>query len=428
MKVKSLLLVAYQCGPGMGSVSQLGWEWYVRLSREQPVTLVTHVRNRPALEAAGAPLSGSEIRYIDTEWFAGPLYRLARRLFPRSEHSVFLVSSLDYFVFDFVAYRQLRREQRAGQLYVSLTHRVTPVTTAAPTWLGRLGPPLVLGPLNSGLTDPPGFGKIMRRESTWLVRARALARLADSLLGSSRRASRILVATRATQAAVATRHRGQCKAMLENGVDLWLFQATPWPPAPRTDRDLRILFVGRLIPVKGLDMLLRAVAGVRRTGQPVHLDVVGDGPMRTDWTALAASLGIDDYVTFHGHVPQKDVPRLMADCHVFCLPSVRESGGAVLLEAMASARPVIALDFGGPSEIVDANVGALLPMRQPDQVTRDLADTLLDVCSDPYAWRQRGRIGRQRVENEHSWPAKIRTARALYNDVISERGARCKPA
>ena len=133
MDARSLVLVAYQCGPGMGSVSQLGWEWYTRLSRERPVTLVTHVRNRPALEAAGALRDGSKIHFIDTEWFAGPLYRAARRLFPRSEHSVFLLSSLDYFAFDIAAYRALRREQRAGRLDAGLIHRVTPVTTAAPT-------------------------------------------------------------------------------------------------------------------------------------------------------------------------------------------------------------------------------------------------------------------------------------------------------
>lgn len=76
-----ILLSAYQCGPGMGSVSQIGWEWYSRMSRLASITLVTHVRNRECLEAAGAPLPDTEIIYIDTEWFASILYRLALRLF-----------------------------------------------------------------------------------------------------------------------------------------------------------------------------------------------------------------------------------------------------------------------------------------------------------------------------------------------------------
>ena len=66
MSVHRLLLVAYQCGPGMGSVSQIGWEWYSRLAQQYRVTLVTHVRNRQAIAAAGGAVGDSEVIYIDT--------------------------------------------------------------------------------------------------------------------------------------------------------------------------------------------------------------------------------------------------------------------------------------------------------------------------------------------------------------------------
>jgi hypothetical protein len=62
-----VLLSAYQCGPGMGSVSQIGWEWYRRLNKLCQVTLLTHVRNRTTLEAAGVSLEDSSVIYIDTE-------------------------------------------------------------------------------------------------------------------------------------------------------------------------------------------------------------------------------------------------------------------------------------------------------------------------------------------------------------------------
>jgi glycosyltransferase involved in cell wall biosynthesis len=424
--MKCLLLVAYQCGPGMGSVSQIGWEWYQRLSAERQVTLVTHVRNRAALDEAGAPLADSEILYIDTEWFAGPLYRLARRLFPRSEHSVFLVSSLDYFVFDFSAYRQLRRLLGEGDRpNWDLLHRVTPVTLAAPTWLGRLGLPLVLGPLNSGLADPPGFAGVMRQESTWLIRVRGLTRVLDLAMGSSRRAARILTATRATLAGVAGRHHKLCRMMPENGVDLARFQPTAWPEAPSEQNPLRVLFTGRLVPIKGLDMLIEAVARLHAKGLPVHLQVIGDGPMRSDWETLAAQRGLKAQVVFRGALPQAEVAARMRACHLFCLPSVRESGGAVLLEAMATARPVVALNYGGPGEIVDAEVGALLPLENPDQVIRDLVATLGDLFARPETWRERGQRGRQRIENHYSWPAKIAHAGELYAEVLAERSPAC---
>ena len=122
MNSPRVLLSAYQCGPGMGSVSQIGWEWYSRLARRIPVTLLTHIRNRPALEAAGAPLENSDVHYIDTEWIAGPLYRFASRLFPRSQHSVFLVSSLDYYFYDHDLCKQFKRNG-ACLLYTSPSPR-----------------------------------------------------------------------------------------------------------------------------------------------------------------------------------------------------------------------------------------------------------------------------------------------------------------
>jgi glycosyltransferase involved in cell wall biosynthesis len=424
MNARKILLVAYQCGPGMGSVSQIGWEWYSRLCADNAVTLVTHVRNRPALEQAGAPLDGSEVIYIDTEWFAGPLYRLAKRIFPRSEHSVFLVSSLDYFVFDFAAWRQLHRRLADGAVW-SILHRVTPVTLAAPTWLGRLGLPTVIGPLNSGLTDPRGFAAIMKQESTWLIKVRELGRLVDAVLGSSRRAARILTASRTTLRAIAPRHHARCRTMLENGVELSRFTATPWPPLPTDARPLRVLFTGRLVPIKGLDMLLQALARLRDEGAQVRLDVVGDGPMRDEWTRLRDRLKLADRVSFHGALPLDGVAGQMQACHVFCLPSVRESGGAVLLEAMASARPVIALDFGGPGEIVTNEIGALLPLKSPAQVIDALCAALRDVLRDPLEWQRRGLAGRRQVEERYSWPAKIAAAEDTYREIIVERTLSC---
>jgi glycosyltransferase involved in cell wall biosynthesis len=419
MSRRRILLVAYQCGAGMGSVSQIGWEWYSRLATDCDVTLVTHVRNRDALERSGAPHSGSSVIYVDTEWFAGPLYRLAKRIFRRSEHSVFLLSSLDYFVFDWTAFRRLRSMLRSGARW-DIVHRVTPVTLAAPTWLGRLGLPMVIGPLNSGLKDPAGFGKIMRQESTWLVRLRGISRVLDVLIGSSRRAARILTASKATLAGVPESHRARCTPMIENGVDLQRYSPTDWPDAPRSGAPLRVLFVGRLIPVKALHILIDAVASLHSQGVDVALTVVGDGPMRAEWERLSFERGIAHVTEFAGSLPSSEVARHMQRCHVFCLPSVRESGGAVLLEAMASARPVIAMNYGGPAELVDETVGRLIDMTNPEQASRHIAACLADVIGNPLAWQRRGLAGRRRVETQHSWPAKLVAANRIYTEILTQ--------
>ena len=415
-----ILLIAYQCGPGMGSVSQIGWEWFSRLSQTNPVTLVTHIRNRLAIEQAGLVSENNEIIYIDTEWFAGPLYRLAKRLFPRSEHSVFLVSSLDYFVFDAAAFFQIKKLKNVGGDW-DVVHRTTPVTTAAPTWLGRLGMPLILGPLNSGLSDPKGFEKIMNQESSWLIRFREFGKMFDSLIGSSKRAACILVASKATMESIPVRYREKCRVMIENGVELNRFKPTPWPNPPTLINPLQILFVGRLIPLKALDLLIEAVSRLSRSGVLVELSVVGDGPMRSEWEDKVRGLNLNKSIRFAGNRSLEEVSEYMQRCHVFCLPSVRESGGAVLLEAMASARPVIAMNFGGPGELVDLDVGELIELRSPEQVTMDLVDCLSRVITNPEDWSLRGEVGRIRVESLYSWEAKVNSAIRLYGEILQAR-------
>lgn len=412
-----LLLSAYQCGPGMGSVSQIGWHWYSRLARILPVTLITHIRNRPAIEQAGGAVGDSRIHYVDTEWFAGPLYRVAARLFRRSEHAVFLVSSLDYYVYDQAALRWARSETAAGRGW-DLVHAPTPVSPLASTRLHRLRLPLVLGPWNGHLGTPEGFRDILRADAAWLYPIRAFGRLIDGLRGGTRHAATLLTATQATLEGIPRRYHHLCVPMLENAVDLDVFPPAAWPEPPGTDdTPLRVLFVGRLLPFKGVGMLLSAVARARST-LPLRLTIVGDGPLAEELREQARSLGIDSLVRFAGNQPPAAVSAEMRSAHVFCLPSIRESGGAVLLEAMASARPVIAVAFGGPAEIVDPEVGATLPPTNPDSVIAGLAETFQDIARNPEAWHRRGEIARARAEDRFSWDAKVAAAIDLYRDLL----------
>jgi glycosyltransferase involved in cell wall biosynthesis len=414
-----ILLAAYQCAPGMGSVSQIGWEWYSRLAAQQQTTLVTHIRNREWISQTGAPWGGPEIIYIDTEWFAGPLYRFASKLFPRSQHSVFLTSSLDYFVYDYEAVKLLKRRLNQGARW-DVTHVVTPVSTAAPTRLHQLGCPMLVGPLNAGLGTPPAFRETLRGDSTWLYPIRYLGRLADWLIGSTRRASLLLTATKATLESIPPSYRARSVQMLENGVDLNRFIAASWPEPPSRSnplRPLKALFVGRLIPCKALPLLFDAIAEVREEIS-VELTVVGDGPMEQEWKDKAIALGLEQQVFFAGGLSLDQVAEQMRASHVFCLPSVRESGGAVLLEAMASARPVIAVAFGGPAEIVDEGVGCAIAPDGPEAVIAGFADALRDIFRNPERWRQRGAESRRRAEQQFGWDAKIKAAVQLYQQVM----------
>lgn len=411
-----ILLSAYQCAPSKEAVSGIGWQWYSRLTQHVTVTLITHIRNKKILLAAGAPLPNSEIIFIDTEWFAGPLFCLASKLFPEDEHAIFLLTSLDFYVYDWVAVKRLQAYQRAGAHW-DIAHAVTPVSPIAATRLHVLKCPLVLGPWNGGLKTPTVFPEVIGKDPIWLYPIRHLGYLVDWLMGTTHHANLILTATKATRQSVPTHCHSRCLHFLENGVDLHIFTPAPWPPPPTHNCPLRIIFVGRLQRFKGLSLLLEAIARVKNS-LLIELIIVGAGFLETEWRLLADRLGITHLVKWYGYATAKQLVVELHAAHVLCLPSVRESGGAVILEAMACARPVLTIAYGGPAEVVDDSVGRALPPTGTAAVIEGLVESFQDIVLNPEAWRQRGENGRKRAETLYSWDAKINQSLVLYQNLL----------
>jgi glycosyltransferase involved in cell wall biosynthesis len=403
----------------MGSAAQIGWEWYSRLAPRVPTTLVTHSRNRHTLAKAGAPVSRSTVIFVDTARRAGPLSRLARRISPRRPQAIGWHSAWDFFAYDRRAAALLRQRLAAGAQW-DLVHAVTPVSPAVPTRLHRTGLPLILGPLNGGLAMPPTFPDLRPEGADGIQPGRRLGQVLDTLLGSTRHAAVILTATQATRASIPRRYRSQCIPMLENGVALEGLAPAPWPLAPSKTQALRLLFVGPLLPCKGVPLLLAAIQRLHHEF-PVRLSIVGEGPMEAAWQEDTRRLGLQGLVTFCGPLAAPAVAAQLRAAHVFCLPSLWETDGAAVLEAMAAARPVIAIAYGGPGEVVDDRVGRAIPPEGPAAVVEALAHTLREVVADPGAWQHRGEEGRRRVEQRYGWEAKIEQALRLYRHLLDTR-------
>lgn len=190
----------------------------------------------------------------------------------------------------------------------------------------------------------------------------------------------------------------------------------------RADAPLQFLTIGRLVPFKGIEHLLAALARPELAGRAFCLHVVGDGPLRTALQAQAAALGLAERVVFHGACPRDKVLTLLADSDLYLAPAVMdvegntETQGVALLEALASGLPVIASAVGGiPETLGDAAV-ALLPPGEPTA----LAAAIARWAANPDADVTRARRGRQRVETDYAAARWIDTLEALY-----ERCLRC---
>jgi glycosyltransferase involved in cell wall biosynthesis len=195
-------------------------------------------------------------------------------------------------------------------------------------------------------------------------------------------------------------------AVVPNGIDRSLFG-----PGPEV-REPLVLFVGSLIPLKGVDVLLEAVAGLVQTIPAVRVALVGEGPERAALDAKARRLGVAERVTFTGSQTQSQVALWMRQARVFVLPSHQEGLGVVLLEALASGTPCIASRTGGIVDILTSETGILI---SPGQAT-ELRAGLVDLLTDDRRWQSMSRAGRYYIETQSwTWPRVASVVSDVYH-------------
>ncbi|MCZ4259500.1 glycosyltransferase [Limimaricola sp. G21655-S1] len=189
------------------------------------------------------------------------------------------------------------------------------------------------------------------------------------------------------------------------GVDPDLYADAPPPPEDR------MLFIGRLTAVKGVPVLLEALAQSRARRPELTLDLVGDGENRAAFEAMARQLGLEAAVRFHGYKGQAEVARILKETGVLILPSFAEGVPVVLMEAMAAGRPVIATQVGGVTELVDDGRSGLLV---PPGAEMPLAVAMVALAGDAARRSAMGAEGRARVLAEFDAASEVaRLARLL---------------
>jgi glycosyltransferase involved in cell wall biosynthesis len=202
-----------------------------------------------------------------------------------------------------------------------------------------------------------------------------------------------------------------------HGVDLAKFTISA-----RTPRPGRIVSVGRLVPKKGFDILIRACGELRRRGIAFELVLLGGGELHDELLALANDQGIGDRIWMLGGRPQRDVIEQLAAAEIFALSPVvlpdgdRDGIPNVLLEAMAAGVPVAATAVSGIPEVVtDGQTGRLVPPQRPDL----LAEALAQLLTDPALRSRLGQAGRRHVSEHASWASAITPLRALLEGELA---------
>ena len=408
-----ILLSAYACDPTHGGEDGNGFHWAWELAaRGHQVRCFTTVWGRANIQAHLAGLAEPVPAGLRFEFVAVPdwveyLYRWQFGVY------------LHYMVWQYRAWRAARPHD-ARQPF-DLVHHVTFGSLQFASWLWRLGRPFIFGPVGGGQVAPrqlrrylPDWFKTetMRNAISWL-----LVRFDPNVRHTLRRAALVLAANRETVALARRLGAPRVALAMSTALPLAYFPAAYPPRAPLAGRPLRILWLARLFPRKGLHLVLEALGRVA-ADVAFHLDIYGEGPVAALLPGWIAAAGLQTRVTWHGNAPYPTVRAAYLAHDLFMLCSLRDSYAAQYLEAMALGLPILTLDHHGATDFIPDAAGLKVPVGSPEATAAALARAVEHLARHPAELAQMGRAG-YAYASQHSWPALV--------DGFLEQAARVLP-
>ncbi len=406
MKKLKILIVCEHASNQFGGEAMLPFKYFHYLQQQQhEVYLLTHARVRDNFEGM------RNIYFIpDTK-----LHILMHKLgtFLPDRIALLTTSILSQFVtqvYQWVYARRIVKEKN-----IDIIHEPAPVSPKQTSMMFGLGVPVIIGPMNGGINFPKSF-KYMASGVESVIQAivRFLSHIFNILIPGKLLASRLIVANPRTKAALPFLHFGQVIQIVENAAD----QVIELPVEKSVDENphikTRVLYVGRLVDWKAVDILFDVFADLDKS---IHLDIVGDGPDMTKLMEQAAGL---ENVTFHGWVEHVAIHQVYDKADIFVLPSVRECGGAVILEAMARGVPAIATEWGGPADYIADGTGYLIKPTSREYMVEAFKNNIQMLADDPKSRGLMGAKAKAHIVQHFLWESKIKQMIQLYHEVIAE--------
>ena len=397
--MKKVLLSAFACLPNHGSEEGNGWNYATLLSEHGfDIHCLTRHQSRPAIEAALAThaFPNLTMHYVFMPDWVERFYH--KGLFGMYFH---------YLYWQWQAYRLARKLEQTHRF--DLVHHVTYGSIQLGSFLYKLRKPFIFGPVGGGQRAPKAFkqyfGAYWTREwmRDWV--STALQYLNPGFFRAVRVANRIIVTNKETfQLARQLRPKRPIDRMLDAGLSASFI---PERPIERKQGDtLKLLWVGRLMPRKALELTIQAFSKVS-SDLPISLTIVGGkGEMADQVQGYLERYEVSSRVTWVGHVSYEQVKEFYEQSDVFFFTSLRDSCPMQILEAMAYSLPVVTLDLHGQADLVSSATGRKVAVRTPDQVITDLAVAIEWLYVYPDERLKMGRAAYAFAQSQ-VWDAKI---------------------
>lgn len=182
-------------------------------------------------------------------------------------------------------------------------------------------------------------------------------------------------------------------------------------------KNINIISVSNLVPAKGIDINLRAVAELIKKYPDIEYTIIGEGSEKARLIALASELGISDKVVFTGRLNYDQVMQYMSRCDIFSLPSWREGFGVVYIEAMLHGKPVIGIKGEGIEDAIEDGDNGFLA--KPKDVP-DLIRIIDFILQNPQKVERVAENGRRSVLEHFTWEQNAEKTLKVYNELLSK--------
>ena len=378
-KPLKVLISAYACEPSKGSEPSIGWNWATEIANKgHHLVVFTRLNNKKNIESFLEKNNLNLEGRIRFEYYDLPKFVLFIK-------KTFSLTRIYYLLWQFFVFKKIRKITKKEKF--DLVHHLTFVSLRHFSHLGKLNIPLILGPLAGGDSSP----YYLRKSINWKFFlteffrdfTKICLKFDPFFLNSLKKAKLIICATPATNNLIPDKFINKTKII--NQISMEIPQKINFNYTNNT-RYKNILFVGKLIDLKGMAIGIEAFSLAVKKDPKLFLTIIGSGVKEKEWKLLAKNLEINNRIKWIPWITQMELKKIYPKYSTLIFPSLHDSGGQVILEAISHGLKVITLDIGGPGYLLNNDVAKIINVKNSSYsaVKEEIAKGIIKFSCSEY--------------------------------------------
>lgn len=413
--------MAYAISPFRGSEYAVAWNYVIYMSKENDLTVLygmsdNHMGETHTLDKFLKENSLPHVRFIKIK-----PNKLANLLNCPNRHD-FLVYTFYYAFTEWQKCAYKMAKNLIQNEHFDLIHNVGPIGYREPGYLWKLGLPYVWGPVGGANNVPWRLMKRMTLRGKLKLSFRNVANTIQ--LYTKRRLKQALKATNILLTATSENqrkflevHHKESICLSENGITGTITLDENKFNSPQK---YNIIVIGRLDANKSVGTFLEAVTQIKKITM-LHIDIVGDGPLKNNLQQYAISHGINDIITWHGQLPRPKAIQVFNSAHLHVITSVSEGNPTTIWEAMSFGVPTMSFDHCGMHDTLCSRCGILIPIaKNYDDCVAAIAQNINQLLEHPEHFRQLA-LGAVECAHSYTWDKREKFLNNLYDNLLKNK-------